>query len=88
MTQIINMSSKGQIVVPKDLREELRLDTGSAFAVFGRDDTIILKKINIPKAKEMFEKVHKLGTELAKKKGWKEEELMGKLMKGRGIKSA
>ena len=88
MTEIITMSSKGQIVIPKDLREDLGIDTGSNFAVFGKDDTLILKKIKIPKAKEVFDKVHKWGVKLAKEKGWKESDLMEKIKKGRGLKSA
>ena len=76
MAEIITMSSKGQIVVPKDLRKEFGFDTGTNFAIFGKDDTIILKKVNVPTAKEVFEKVHKWGTQLAKKKGWKEEDFI------------
>ena len=70
------MSSKGQIVVPKDLRKEFGFDTGTNFAIFGKDDTIILKKVNVPTAKEVFEKVHKWGAQLTKKKGWKEEDFI------------
>lgn len=78
MAEIVTMSSKGQIVVPKELRKEFGLETGTNFAIFGKDDTLILKKVNVPTAKEVFEKIHKWGTELAKKKGWKEEDFMNK----------
>ncbi|MBI2653922.1 AbrB/MazE/SpoVT family DNA-binding domain-containing protein [Candidatus Woesearchaeota archaeon] len=78
MAEIVTMSSKGQIVVPKQLRKEFGLETGTNFAIFGKDDTLILKKVNVPTAKEVFEKVHKWGTELAKKKGWKEEDFINK----------
>ena len=83
MTEIITMSSKGQIVVPKDLREELDIGTGSNFAIFGKDDTLVLKRVEVPSAKEVFEKVNKWGTELAKEKGWKEKEVMKRIHKGR-----
>lgn len=73
MAEMVTMSSKGQIVVPKEMRKEFGLETGTNFAIFGKDDTLILKKVNVPTAKEVFEKVHKWGTELAKKKGWKED---------------
>ena len=46
-----------------------------------KDDTLILKKIEVPKANEVFEKVHKWGTKLAKKKGWKEEDFIKKINK-------
>jgi len=78
MAEMVTMSSKGQIVVPKGLRKEFGLETGTNFAIFGKDDTLILKKVNVPTAKEVFEKVHKWGTELAKKKGWKEEDFLNK----------
>lgn len=87
MPDIITMSSKGQIVVPKGLRERLRIDSGSNFAIFGNEDTIVLKKIEIPSAKEVFQNLNRWGTKLAKEKGWKEEDLMKKIHKGRGIKS-
>ena len=81
MAEIITMSSKGQIVVPKELREEMQINEGTHFVIFGKDDTLILKKIAVPKAMEVFERVHKWGTELAKKKGWKEEDFIKKINK-------
>ena len=87
MKELITMSSKGQIVIPKDLREELGIDAGTNFVVFGKDDTLILKKVNVTTAKEVFEKVHRWGTALAKKKGWKESDVMVVIHKGRGVKS-
>lgn len=78
MAEMVTMSSKGQIVVPKGLRKEFGLGTGTNFAIFGKDDTLILKKVNMPTAKEVFEKVHKWGTALAKNKGWKEKDFINK----------
>ena len=86
MTDLTIMSSKGQVVVPKNLREELGLRNGTAFAVFGKDDTLILKKVNIPSAKEAFAKIHKFGTQFAKNKGLKESSVEDIIHKGRGIK--
>ncbi len=88
MSELTTLSSKGQIVLPKDLREDMHLGPGTTFAIFGRDDTIILKKVNVPSAKQMFEKVHKWGVNFAKQKGMKEEEIEKIIHKGRGIKSA
>ena len=88
MSEIVTMSSKGQIVVPKDLREELGLGTGANFVIFGKDDTLVLKKVKMPSAKEAFENIHKWGTKLAKKKGWKEKDVLKLIHKGRSLKSA
>ena len=86
-TETTKMSSKGQIVIPRHLREEMDIKEGEIFAVVGNDDTIILKKIETPSAKEMFEKLNKWGTEFAKKKGLKEEDVMKIIHKRRGIQS-
>jgi antitoxin PrlF len=86
MTDLTVMSSKGQIVVPKDVREQLGLSTGTTFAVFGKEDTLILKKVNVPSAKEAFAKVHRFGVEFAKRKGIKEDHTEKIIHKGRRIK--
>jgi antitoxin PrlF len=64
---VTRMSSKGQIVVPKSLRDALGLDVGELFAMFGEDDTIILKKIDLPSDKD-FDESLEWGREFAKKK--------------------
>ena len=61
------MSSKGQIVVPKSLRDALGLDVGELFAMFGDEGTIILKKIDVPSKKE-FDDILAWGEKYAKKK--------------------
>lgn len=86
MTEIITMSSKGQIVVPRELRKNLGLEKGAHFTIFGKDDTLVLKRIDVPDAREAFEKIHKWGVELAKKKGWKEKDVVKKIHEGRGVK--
>lgn len=63
---ITRLSSKGQIVLPKDLREALGLKSGEMFAMFGENDTIVLKRIDIP-SEEEFEKLLKWGENYAKK---------------------
>lgn len=64
---VTRMSSKGQIVVPKSLRDALGLEIGELFAMFGDDDTIILKKIDMP-SKEDFDELLAWGEKYAKKK--------------------
>ncbi len=64
---ITKMSSKGQIVVPKRLRELLGISSGEIFAMFGNDDTIVLKRLNVP-SKNEFEALLKWGEEFAKRK--------------------
>lgn len=42
------MSSKGQVVIPEDIRRRLELDTGTQFIVLGEDDVVILKMVRPP----------------------------------------
>jgi antitoxin PrlF len=69
------MSSKGQIVVPKQLRNLLGLNEGEIFAIFGDNDTIILKRIEMP-SKDEFESLLQWGQKYAKKKGIKRKDVM------------
>jgi AbrB family looped-hinge helix DNA binding protein len=46
------MSSKGQVVIPEDIRKRLKLKTGSRFVVVGKDDMIIFKTIAPPSMAE------------------------------------
>lgn len=46
------MSSKGQVVIPEDIRKRLKLKSGSRFVVVGKDDVIILKTIAPPSMSE------------------------------------
>ena len=73
--ELTTLSSKGQVVIPLGVREELDLQEGETFAVLGRDDTIVLKKVLLPSKKELFEKMHAWGTAFAKRKGLREEDL-------------
>ena len=46
------MSSKGQVVIPEDIRKRLKLKSGSRFLVVSKDDVIILKTIAPPSMAE------------------------------------
>ena len=48
------MSSKGQIVVPKQLRKLLGFHEGEIFALFGENDTLILKRVEMPAWNRVF----------------------------------
>ena len=47
------MSSKGQVVIPEQIRKSLALENGTQFIVFGEDDVVILKMISPPSAREI-----------------------------------
>lgn len=46
------MSSKGQVVIPEEIREKMGLKYGSQFVVMGEKDVVILKTITPPSMRE------------------------------------
>lgn len=60
--EITKLSSKGQIVIPKRIRQALKLEEGTPFIVDAQDDVILLKKVHIPEIE------HKLDIEKIKNK--------------------
>lgn len=46
------MSSKGQVVIPEQIRDQLDLEAGSQFVVVGDKDVVILKRIAAPSLNE------------------------------------
>jgi AbrB family looped-hinge helix DNA binding protein len=62
------MSSKGQVVIPKEIRQKLNLVSGSRFVVLGEDDVVIMKAISPPSIKEFNTLIKKARTQ-AKAKG-------------------
>ena len=72
------MSSRGQIVIPQDVREEVNAEEGTIFAVVGNKDTIILKKIEKPSKKLLIRElgeIAKEGAKRAEKLGIKESDV-------------
>lgn len=57
--QVITMSTKGQIVLPSEMREALSLEAGSKLAVFYEDGTIMLKPITVPSPEDFRESLKK-----------------------------
>ncbi len=72
--EVTSMSSRGQVVIPQNLREAMNLDKGAKFVVVGEDDTIILKRIGMPQFKG-FDKLIEKTQKWAEKKGLKPEDL-------------
>ena len=46
------MSSKGQVVIPENIRKRLKLKAGAQFVVVGEKDVVILKSISPPSLDE------------------------------------
>jgi AbrB family looped-hinge helix DNA binding protein len=46
------LSTKGQVVIPEDVRTALGLEPGAQFVVMGDGDVVILKRIDSPAKSE------------------------------------
>ncbi len=63
---ITSVSSKGQIVIPADIREQIGLSSGMKLAVFTDGMNLLLKPIKAPKM-EIFENLIKTSRQFARK---------------------
>jgi AbrB family looped-hinge helix DNA binding protein len=57
------MSSKGQVVIPEDIRKALGLEVGAQFVVMGDGATVVLKRIGVPPKKELRALIAKVRTQ-------------------------
>ncbi len=74
MVNIIKISSKGQVVIPSEIREKMNLEEGNLLIVLDSNDTICLKKLELPKIKS-WEEVTKPFRKAAKKSGFTKNDL-------------
>ncbi|HEQ79230.1 MAG TPA: AbrB/MazE/SpoVT family DNA-binding domain-containing protein [Euryarchaeota archaeon] len=56
---IVKVSSKGQVVIPAPLRKEMGLDEGDELYVFGKNDTLVFKKIQKEDLEKEFDEIVK-----------------------------
>ena len=68
------MSSKGQIVIPEEIRDRLGLGPGVQFLVIGEGDVIILKSISTPSMKD-FERLLKKARRQARAAGMQQADI-------------
>ena len=80
--EITSMSSRGQVVIPLDIREQLKLKEGEKFVVIGENDTILFKKITMNSFKN-FDKLLKRTQEFAKEKNINEEDVKEAIKRAR-----
>ena len=43
---VAKLTSKGQLTLPKSVRDELKLDKGSYIAIYLEEDHMVMKKVN------------------------------------------
>jgi AbrB family looped-hinge helix DNA binding protein len=76
------LSSKGQVVIPEDVRNDLGLNEGDQFVVIGQGDAVILKVITPPKLEEFQKLLNRARTE-AKRLGIKKADVKSAIAKVR-----
>ena len=71
---IINMSSKGQVVIPNEFRKSLGLNSGSPLAVYTDGSILLLKPVEMPDV-EAFGKLLKRSRQALKSAGLKKSDI-------------
>ena len=79
------MSSKGQIVIPEDIRKRLGFKAGSQFVVVGENDVVILKAISPPSMEE-FDALIAKARKQARQAGMKRSDIAAAIAKTRANK--
>jgi AbrB family looped-hinge helix DNA binding protein len=76
------MSSKGQIVIPEEVRNRLGLKTGDKFLVMGDRDIVILKALTNPSLEE-FDGLIRIARRRAKEAGLNRGDIAKAVIKAR-----
>ena len=79
------MSSKGQVVIPEEVRNRLGLSAGTQFVVIDNEDAVILKTIERPSVTGMGELLT-TARKAAKKAGLKKSEVQEAIKQARAKK--
>ena len=79
------MSSKGQVVIPENIRKKLNLKAGAQFVVIGENDIVILKSISPPSLDE-FDSLIAKARKQGKQAGIKKSDISDAISKVRGVK--
>ena len=74
ITEVTSISSKGQVVLPKSVRDALSLDAGSKLIVVTDGNNILLKPIIAPDLRE-FDALMNESQRWASEVGMKEEDI-------------
>jgi len=68
------LSSKGQVVIPEEIRQRLGLEEGTQFVVVGEGDVVILKTV-IPPAMKEFDGLLRRARTAARQAGMKPKDV-------------
>jgi AbrB family looped-hinge helix DNA binding protein len=77
------MSSRGQVVIPESIRNEMGLKAGAKFVVVSQGDAVMLKRVAMPSAEE-FAALHKRLRQKARAAGLTRKDIAAAIAKVRG----
>ena len=77
------MSSKGQVVIPEEIRKRLGLTAGVQFVVVGDADVVILKRLDAPDLAE-FDDLIREARRQARSAGMKRSDIREAIARVRG----
>ncbi len=69
------LSEKGQVVIPSELRKQMKLKKGARFIVIGMEDFIILRKLEISKERMELKRLLQRARKQAKRVGFTQKEI-------------
>ncbi len=55
--QVTTISEKGQVVIPQSIRKKLGIKPKTKFLIYGRGDTVIMKKLELPDLKKEWDDI-------------------------------
>ncbi len=84
---VLTLSTKGQLVLPNDLRKSLSLAPGDKLVVYWSNGSIVLKKLELPTESD-FEKEIDKTVLYAKENGIKEEDIANTIKSYRAEKES
>jgi AbrB family looped-hinge helix DNA binding protein len=85
MFSTTRISSKGQVVIPEEIRKRLNLREGTQFVVVGEKDVVVLKAIPEP-AMDEFDMLVQQARLQAKQAGLKRSDVNVAIARARGRK--
>ena len=59
-TEITTMSKKGQIVIPQKIRKSLKIKPRTKFAVYAKNDVIIMKAFELPNLDKEWSEIFRI----------------------------
>ena len=80
--EITSLSSKGQIVIPRSIRNDLKISAGDKFAIISDGENILLRPLKMPDI-ETFQELIAASRKFAQESGLRKEDVLQAVKKVR-----